>query len=483
MSQEIEQIEARLTAYIDGQLPEKERGEIEAYLASNPSHARLITELQRQRAQLRTLPRETAPAEIMDHLQAHLERHALLSDGDTSASAMKINRWPQFGAVAAMLVLAVGLGILVYQVLPSGGMKPEQMVLAPPSVQQLSTVPALSGTESSKPDEDAVATNAMGKDAFAPVEESAPSMAAARRQDRLMAKALAHEPIVGHEPAAEVMAPVSADSVPTTLPAGPLSNASALVVSSDDPALTRSLLASYLVVKGLAYEVVKQPLPAQPVVAATSEPAGAVSVASMVDALELQHLLPRESPAAEASASASASRDLIILRDVPPEQLNGLAQSINDQRDGRQTARLIGPQELLPDAVAAAGPSPRPVAIAPAQAAAAVEAQRMKQASTAPSPTVANAPSDGLHDAPMDAARGDVTGEMAPTTQASSAVASPGRGDVLVIVLAKPPAAPALPTASSKPTSGPAPLPVPPPKPVPMTNAEAAPATQPTTMP
>ena len=359
MSQEIEQIEARLTAYIDGQLPEKERGEIEAYLASNPSHARLITELQRQRAQLRTLPREAAPAEIMDHLQAHLERHALLSDGDTSASAMKINRWPQFGAVAAMLVLAVGLGILVYQVLPSGGMKPEQMVLAPPSVQQLSTVPALSGTESSKPDEDAVAPNAMGKDAFAPVEESAPPMAAERRQDRLMAKSLAHEPIVGHEPAAEVMAPVSADSVPTTLPAGPLSNASALVVSSDDPALTRSLLASYLVVKGLAYEVVKQPLPAQPIVAATSEPAGAVSVASMVDALELQHLLPRESPAAEGlasaststSTSASASRDLIILRDVPPEQLQGLAQSINDQRDGRQTARLIGPQELLGDAV------------------------------------------------------------------------------------------------------------------------------------
>ncbi|MGN6725286.1 MAG: hypothetical protein ACTHLZ_05180, partial [Tepidisphaeraceae bacterium] len=119
----------------------------------------------------------------------------------------------------------------------------------------------------------------------------------------------------------------------------------------------------------------------------------------------------------------------------------------------------------------------------PAQAAAAVEAQRMKQASTAPSPTVANVPSDGLHDAPMDAAKRDVTGGIAPTTQASSAVASPGRGDVLVIVLAKPPAAPALPTASSKPTSGPAPLPVPPPKPVPMTNAEAAPATQPTTMP
>ena len=46
MPQNQEQIEARLAAYIDGELDANERAEIEKHLENNPQHKQLIEELQ-----------------------------------------------------------------------------------------------------------------------------------------------------------------------------------------------------------------------------------------------------------------------------------------------------------------------------------------------------------------------------------------------------------------------------------------------------
>ena len=53
-----EQIEAKLCAYVDGELDAAGRAEIEAHLAANPQHRELLTELMAQRELLRELPRE-----------------------------------------------------------------------------------------------------------------------------------------------------------------------------------------------------------------------------------------------------------------------------------------------------------------------------------------------------------------------------------------------------------------------------------------
>src|SRR5262245_58072052 len=114
MAQNQEQIEARLCAYIDGELDAAERAEIEKHLASNPVHRKLIEELTGQRDLLKGLPREKAPAEISETLQSQLERSVLLG---TPGEAMdepilRINRWPQRGAIAAIIMLTAGLGFL-----------------------------------------------------------------------------------------------------------------------------------------------------------------------------------------------------------------------------------------------------------------------------------------------------------------------------------------------------------------------------------
>jgi hypothetical protein len=64
-----------------------------------------------------------APGELNENLTGSLERSALLdpSEGEESAVAGRINRWPQYAAVAAVLILAIGLAIVVYSVLPPKG--------------------------------------------------------------------------------------------------------------------------------------------------------------------------------------------------------------------------------------------------------------------------------------------------------------------------------------------------------------------------
>src|SRR5262249_40081808 len=114
-------IEARLCAYIDGELSAAERDEIEAHMAANPSHGALLQDLMRHRARLRQLPREMAPRDLMEGFQAQLEREALLGSDELepARTILGINRWPQILSAAAILLLATGLGVVVYTVLPS----------------------------------------------------------------------------------------------------------------------------------------------------------------------------------------------------------------------------------------------------------------------------------------------------------------------------------------------------------------------------
>src|SRR6267378_4059215 len=58
--------------------------------------------------------------ELNDALCGQLERASLLNPthDETNQAILSINRWPQITAVASVLLLAVGLGIVVYYVLP-----------------------------------------------------------------------------------------------------------------------------------------------------------------------------------------------------------------------------------------------------------------------------------------------------------------------------------------------------------------------------
>src|SRR5438132_731903 len=114
-----EDIEAKLAAYVDGDIDAAGRAEIEKHLASNPKHRDLLADLSRQRDLLRALPRDMAPADVAETINSHLERAVLLGDVDSDNEiAGSIGRWSQLRAIAAVLVLTGGLAGVIYYLLP-----------------------------------------------------------------------------------------------------------------------------------------------------------------------------------------------------------------------------------------------------------------------------------------------------------------------------------------------------------------------------
>ena len=115
MSQNQEIIEAKLCAFIDGELDAEGRAEIEKHLEANPQHRRLLESLKATRDLVRWLPRESAPPELAETLNGQLERSVLLDyDGDS----LRPRIFPRIFAAAAIIVLTAGLAAAVYFALP-----------------------------------------------------------------------------------------------------------------------------------------------------------------------------------------------------------------------------------------------------------------------------------------------------------------------------------------------------------------------------
>src|SRR5262249_46558990 len=133
----MENIEAMLCAYIEGDLDQAGRAEIEKHLQANPQHRKLIEELIATRDLVRNLPRVSAPGDVGETFRGQVERSILLADSEprAAAGAMRISRWPQFAAIAAVFVLTAGLGIVVLKmVLP---------LRSPPKIAQAPVVQPL----------------------------------------------------------------------------------------------------------------------------------------------------------------------------------------------------------------------------------------------------------------------------------------------------------------------------------------------------
>jgi hypothetical protein len=122
MSEIQENTEAKLAAYIDGEMDPADRAEIERLIDQNPNYRRVLEQLRQTRDLLRALPRESAPPELTEAFNGQLERSVLL-DGLGSESrkpGLAINRWPQWMMAAAIVLLTAGLGTIVFLMLPKG---------------------------------------------------------------------------------------------------------------------------------------------------------------------------------------------------------------------------------------------------------------------------------------------------------------------------------------------------------------------------
>lgn len=76
-----DEFEAQLSAYLDGELSERQRAEVEGRLASDLQARRLLDELKATIKAVQGLPRATASDELLESLRTRMERRALLGEG------------------------------------------------------------------------------------------------------------------------------------------------------------------------------------------------------------------------------------------------------------------------------------------------------------------------------------------------------------------------------------------------------------------
>ncbi len=306
-----EQIEAKLCAYVDGELDAAARAEREQHLAANPQHRQLLAELMEQRNLLRDLPREKAPEDLFDSFQTQLERSVLL-DANRPAAAGRRNRTSQMVLLAAILVLAIGLGAVIVFVLPDKSKHHDYAVIPPttaPATGDFALAPAPAPTGSVLP---APTTAPGGALAEAPRDSIAKSLGVApldesksdkfatgpATQTTLAAATPPPVEIAGKAGPADRKldingpgAPALNTSVTLAAPTAPIEaeiadrvkqssqvpeNSMVVVVATANPIATDQQVTGYLAMNNIRWEDVAQPTPAAGVTNASVTVAGVI---------------------------------------------------------------------------------------------------------------------------------------------------------------------------------------------------------------
>ncbi len=120
-----------LSAYIDGEVDERERALIERILREDASARRLLDQLRRTIQVVSSLPRHGAPPTLATDLEAQLERTELLGGAEPGAAYASEQRppWTAWFAIAAMLGVVVVSGWWFLQDRrPNGPGSPESTV-------------------------------------------------------------------------------------------------------------------------------------------------------------------------------------------------------------------------------------------------------------------------------------------------------------------------------------------------------------------
>ncbi|MDP6633315.1 MAG: zf-HC2 domain-containing protein [Phycisphaerae bacterium] len=115
MSEDRDNTEELLSAYIDGELTPEESRSVEQAVATDPELALELHELNAARRLLMGLPKQRAPRGFVRKVMVRAERKHLLGDHH-AGGAFRAARWITL-AVAATVLLAAGLGIMAVNML------------------------------------------------------------------------------------------------------------------------------------------------------------------------------------------------------------------------------------------------------------------------------------------------------------------------------------------------------------------------------
>jgi len=125
-------IDELLNGFIDGELSARQQTELQRLLSHDAEIAERLRRLQRCRMLVNSLPREKAPAGLVEDVKATLERRALWAHSPDAFDEQKGTRGlllRKVTAAAAMILLAAVLGAVIYVI-----MAPERRADAPAAV-------------------------------------------------------------------------------------------------------------------------------------------------------------------------------------------------------------------------------------------------------------------------------------------------------------------------------------------------------------
>ncbi|MCC6424758.1 MAG: polysaccharide biosynthesis/export family protein [Phycisphaerales bacterium] len=376
MAQNAENIEAKLCAYVDGELDAKGRAEIEKHLQSNPQHRKLLESLAKTHRFVAELPREKAPPEILENLQGQLERAVLLGDvgGDESDGVMRISRWPQITSLAAIVMLTVGLGVILYFMLPPLSRQPDTYSI----VQE---TPATKPVESPQP----VLREAAAPKDHEQNESAAPAALMSRNTsssagERAEQGELDAIQVVRRRLSAAAKTEGSSLAQPQVL----------LVVNTDDPSTTQRQLLGYLQNNQIQWNAVGQEI-------ATTRPDDSAAESKQQFAspappttTPAQEMAATTQPSADsniAQAQTTEPDDLIVCPNMTLQQANELAGALPMWRQGQRA--LVVSYFDSAEAPAASQPTSAPSPQAPPPAAAKTEEQSQTTQPAIPTTTPA----------------------------------------------------------------------------------------------
>lgn len=120
-------IDELLNSFIDGELGPREQTEIQRLITNDADAANRLHQLQKCRQLVSALPFEEAPAEMTADIKAALERKTLLgtrqADFEQRRGALHLFARKFVAAAAAMFLLVVALGAVVYTIVSPGDTK------------------------------------------------------------------------------------------------------------------------------------------------------------------------------------------------------------------------------------------------------------------------------------------------------------------------------------------------------------------------
>ncbi|MCK4602229.1 MAG: zf-HC2 domain-containing protein, partial [Phycisphaerae bacterium] len=115
-----EKIREQLSAYLDGELSAAEMGRVEKAVAGDAELAAELDQLRAVRKLIRKLPRRQAPPELVSRVLGQAERMHLVGPAGAHARPPRL-RWVRWAASAAIVLIALGTGVVITQTLMTPG--------------------------------------------------------------------------------------------------------------------------------------------------------------------------------------------------------------------------------------------------------------------------------------------------------------------------------------------------------------------------